>query len=227
MIKAIETSYKGYKFRSRLEARYALFFDTLGIKWEYEPEGFELPGGVRYLPDFKVFYSPADDHYFWFEVKGPKATKPEKDKCQLLADATDKFCFIASGTMDVPQISEGRKGAVIYHGAVINEFSPSSAVLSPKPFPKDLQELNNSLLCGFYETKDGDFKLDHLYLEDIVEFSEKTCTGAITKVTDDFRFLPGLNLGQGRKYRSNRLQKAYAAARSARFEFGENGAPHK
>lgn len=51
MIKAIETEYNGYRFRSRLEARWAVFFDALGIKYEYEPEGFELSCG-RYLPDF-------------------------------------------------------------------------------------------------------------------------------------------------------------------------------
>ena len=42
MIKAIETSYKGYRFRSRLEARWGVFFDALDIKWEYESEGFDL-----------------------------------------------------------------------------------------------------------------------------------------------------------------------------------------
>lgn len=52
-IRAIQTTYKGYRFRSRLEARWAVFFDTLGIRWEYEPEGFELPDGRRYLPDFR------------------------------------------------------------------------------------------------------------------------------------------------------------------------------
>lgn len=51
-IKAIQTRYKGYHFRSRLEARWAVFFDALGLEWEYEPEGFELPDGTRYLPDF-------------------------------------------------------------------------------------------------------------------------------------------------------------------------------
>lgn len=55
MIKAIETTYKGYRFRSRLEARWAVFFDALGLRWEYEPEGVELPSGERYLPDFKVY----------------------------------------------------------------------------------------------------------------------------------------------------------------------------
>lgn len=33
-IKPIETKYKGYRFRSRLEARWAVFFDALGISWE-------------------------------------------------------------------------------------------------------------------------------------------------------------------------------------------------
>ena len=41
-IHAIETRYAGCRFRSRLEARWAVFFDTLGIKWEYEPQGFDL-----------------------------------------------------------------------------------------------------------------------------------------------------------------------------------------
>ncbi len=50
-IKAIETQYKGYRFRSRLEARWAIFFDFSGIKWYYENEGYELSSGW-YLPDF-------------------------------------------------------------------------------------------------------------------------------------------------------------------------------
>ncbi len=51
-MKAIETNYKGYKFRSRLEARWAVFFDYLRVEWRFETEGFESPEGVRYLPDF-------------------------------------------------------------------------------------------------------------------------------------------------------------------------------
>lgn len=66
-IKAIETVYKGLRFRSRLEARWAVFFDTAHISYEYEPEGFELPDGTRYLPDF---YLPEYDWYV--EVKPPR-----------------------------------------------------------------------------------------------------------------------------------------------------------
>lgn len=51
-IKAIETVYKGYRFRSRLEARWAVFFDALGVEYEYEPEGYVLSNGEKYLPDF-------------------------------------------------------------------------------------------------------------------------------------------------------------------------------
>lgn len=63
-IRAIETPYNGYKFRSRLEARWAVFFDALGIKYEYEPEGFETSAG-RYLPDFRL-----PELGYWAEVKG-------------------------------------------------------------------------------------------------------------------------------------------------------------
>ena len=58
-IKAIETHYKGYRFRSRLEARWAVCYDNSTIfksgyqSWDYEPEGVETPHG-RYLPDFLV-----------------------------------------------------------------------------------------------------------------------------------------------------------------------------
>lgn len=52
-ISAIETRYKGYRFRSRLEARWAMFFDAIGVPWTYEPEPLRV-AGEAYLPDFKV-----------------------------------------------------------------------------------------------------------------------------------------------------------------------------
>ena len=63
-IKAIQTEYAGCRFRSRLEARWAVFFDTLGVDWQYEPQGYE-GNGVRYLPDFLL---PEWD--LFVEVKG-------------------------------------------------------------------------------------------------------------------------------------------------------------
>lgn len=47
MSNAIPTRYAGVQFRSRLEAKWAAFFDLHGWPWEYEP--FDLNG---YIPDF-------------------------------------------------------------------------------------------------------------------------------------------------------------------------------
>lgn len=54
MIRAIETRYKGYRFRSRLEARWAVFFDALMIDFRYEHEGYTFQDGTMYLPDFDI-----------------------------------------------------------------------------------------------------------------------------------------------------------------------------
>ncbi len=53
-MQAIDTFYNDHLFRSRLEARWAVYFDSLIQKWEYEPEGFILQNGVKYLPDFFI-----------------------------------------------------------------------------------------------------------------------------------------------------------------------------
>lgn len=62
--RVIPTSYRGCRFRSRLEARWAVFFDRMGIGWLHEPEGFVV-GGRAYLPDFLLECGT------WVEVKGP------------------------------------------------------------------------------------------------------------------------------------------------------------
>ena len=70
-IKAIETNYKGHRFRSRLEARWAVFFDKLGWKYRYEHQGYIIgysDDTLRWLPDFEVT-TPSGQH-FYVEVKG-------------------------------------------------------------------------------------------------------------------------------------------------------------
>lgn len=80
MIKAIETVYKGYRFRSRLEARWAVFFDALGWEWEYEKEGFDIDG-VWYLPDFWL-----PDANTFVEVKPDYPSDREWEKLWALAE---------------------------------------------------------------------------------------------------------------------------------------------
>ncbi len=53
MIKAIETHYDGHHFRSRLEARWAVFFNAMGIDYRYEYQGYDTKHGY-YLPDFWI-----------------------------------------------------------------------------------------------------------------------------------------------------------------------------
>ena len=60
MIKAIPTIYKNHTFRSRMEARWALFFDSLGVEWIYEPDVYDLGSGEKYFPDF---YFPKYDFF--------------------------------------------------------------------------------------------------------------------------------------------------------------------
>ena len=95
-MKAIETRYKGYRFRSRLEARWAVFFDALKIKWDYEPEGFELKDGGRYLPDFFL-----SDHKLWVEIKPGQPTIEEAYKAKQLVLGTKMALFLSAGMPDV------------------------------------------------------------------------------------------------------------------------------
>jgi hypothetical protein len=68
-IKAIETWYAGHRFRSRTEARWAVFFTNLRLRWEYERQGFLVGDEQRpYLPDF---YLP--DLGLWLEIKPVQA----------------------------------------------------------------------------------------------------------------------------------------------------------
>lgn len=93
MIKAIQTEYNGYRFRSRLEARWAVFFDELGIEYEYEPEGFELSSGC-YLPDFFL-----RDFQIFVEIKPsvPEHIPEWKEKCGRFRRETGHAILLCCG----------------------------------------------------------------------------------------------------------------------------------
>lgn len=87
-MKAIETTYKGYRFRSRLEARWAVVLDELGMEWEYEKEGYELrTWSDAYTPDGRKFYYLPDfylpERKIFAEVKG----NPTSNDIQHLVSA--------------------------------------------------------------------------------------------------------------------------------------------
>lgn len=102
-MKSIETRYKAHSFRSRLEARWAVFFDKMGIRWDYEPEGYELGRGARYLPDFFIHWPSTDrrEGYqnagYWVEIKGQTPTGSDLGKLISLAQGTQHHAYLLQG----------------------------------------------------------------------------------------------------------------------------------
>jgi hypothetical protein len=94
-----------------LEARWAVFFDALGIKWWYEPEGFDLrfdyeefakdwdmteeelldegvPQTFKHLDGKEYSYLPdffLPELNYWLEIKGPNPSREELEKAFLLS----------------------------------------------------------------------------------------------------------------------------------------------
>jgi hypothetical protein len=110
--RAIETRYAGCHFRSRLEARWAVFFDAVGWRWQYEPEGYWCQWRLRlsnkafaYLPDF---YLP--DKNAFVEVKGQMDDFELDRFCNAVASLTDSNstktsvadAFLFCGPFDKP-----------------------------------------------------------------------------------------------------------------------------
>jgi len=90
-MQALQTEYRGIKYRSRTEARWAVYLDELRVPYTYEPEGYDL-GGDWYLPDF---WLPNPGCYL--EVKGVAPTGDEIRKAEKLVKAARCPVFIAVG----------------------------------------------------------------------------------------------------------------------------------
>lgn len=96
-LKAIPTRYAGHFFRSRGEARFAVFLDSLGVKWEFEVEGYRLPVVGNYLPDFWL-----PDMKAWVEIKGTDPSAVERRKARSLAEESDSPVYVFFGGMGDP-----------------------------------------------------------------------------------------------------------------------------
>ena len=115
--RSLPTMYNGITFRSRLEARWAVFFDHMGIRYLYEPKRVTTPLGW-YIPDF---YLP-DLQTFWI-VKGDDIDETEKEKVQYLA-SKGYGAVIARG--DFPESTRSmfrdRWGADKFYGWVLHSY---------------------------------------------------------------------------------------------------------
>lgn len=136
-MKAIQTKYKGYRFRSRLEARWAVFLDQLGISWEYEKEGIELSNGQRYLPDFWVpcpRYHSTESGY-WLEIKGTEPTESERRKSFTLAKDTGHVALLVYGSLTNDHFHDYSFCPVRENGSIIDVRVCNSKEAQPIPAP--------------------------------------------------------------------------------------------
>lgn len=161
-MKAIETQYKGYNFRSRLEARWAVFFDSLGLQWEYEPEGFEMSDGTKYLPDFKVTYPGRDTsekHNEWYEVKSSLREMSKEEWLKLLkfekesgssiiildGPPEEKMYACASEAIEVLSDKEYRDSLGMF--STVDQLIDAVTNEKPLKINDEFKRTGNALLC--------------------------------------------------------------------------------
>jgi hypothetical protein len=100
-LKAIQTRYRGRRFRSRTEARWAVFFDALKLRWVYEDEGYVLAKAGCYLPDFKL--TLPNDETIYCEVNHDDADDfddSEIGKLREFADMSRCKVLLLTGSPD-------------------------------------------------------------------------------------------------------------------------------
>lgn len=195
-IKAIETLYKGYRFRSRLEARWAVCFDSLGIRWEYEKQGYVV-NDTPYLPDFWVPYPFIPDAGFWIEIKPTEPTQGEIDLVAGLVEMTGHRGFLIAGQ---PWAWEHTVYAFEHHRNGKPKSIPitrNCLVLVRKPA--------HTLDYGEGRADGDGFPAD-------TQLCVGTDYGFVTPCDDNGHPIDLEHLA---------LSKAFRAARSARFEHGE------
>lgn len=165
-IKAIETIYNGYRFRSRLEARWAVFFDALGINYEYEPEGFELPSGKRYLPDFKVKcygtrggFSEKDPFDLWIEVKG-NMTEEDASRIKEFAGSVQHDEFISWYEIDNPVLIIGDVPNPENYYSSSDDFNNYKPMNDVDIYPWNYELIDGDYFAAYPAVKDGKFYLD-------------------------------------------------------------------
>lgn len=221
-IKPIETYYNGYKFRSRLEARWAVLFDALGIEYEYESEGFEFPNGKRYLPDF-VLHGGGErcPDPLYVEVKG-QMTKDDAEKIRAFAGMCPKRDFVKSCEdcelchdnkcgygIDIGWYGDGIVGLVPnYQGG---EFGTGKPVYIVNNIPSSLSDIANGIDKDNLGTPYFNFQtVDGDYFGAVIGAQKGGGWGLFGA---DNSYWMGMDI--------EATEAAYEKARQARFEYGE------
>jgi hypothetical protein len=122
--KARRTVWNGYLFRSRLEARWSIFFEYLQIDYLYEPKTFPMPNDTHYTPDF---YLPA--YKMWLEIKPTYPTEEERTKAKMLSnmfhhDKSGNRVFLFYGNVFAPFIKKHIDGGKAIEFTIKGENEP-------------------------------------------------------------------------------------------------------
>lgn len=96
-LRTADAQYNGVLFRSRLEARWAVFLDRLHLRWQYEPEAFILPDGTPYAPTFLI-HTPQNERR-WICIKPAGVdSDPQFTAFKKAAEAGPIWPTLASGS---------------------------------------------------------------------------------------------------------------------------------
>jgi hypothetical protein len=94
-LEALPTEHAGIRFRSRTEARWAVFFEELEITYAYENQEIQLSNGQMYVPDF---FLPELNAYFEVKPSSEAVVTSECRKSRLLSqDRPGQRVWLAMG----------------------------------------------------------------------------------------------------------------------------------
>jgi hypothetical protein len=202
-----------------LEARWAVFFDALGVSWRYELEGFGLrpmPASLHrqwakhgwtpcadpgesctcfehrgaYLPDF---WLPSINT--WFEAKGEQVGDGDGARLQRF----DTMC------------SSRRQRFILAVGSLPDPAEPSYPY---PPYPPRPENEGHGLFRGYYRDSEYAWTLCGTCQKPDITWEGRP---------DRVRCHPGSTTRDAATV-PTRVIRAYDAARNARFEHGESGA---
>ncbi|EOS73258.1 hypothetical protein C819_03983 [Lachnospiraceae bacterium 10-1] len=200
-MKAIQTEYKGYLFRSRLEARWAVFFDACGVDWEYEPEGYDLGNGIHYLPDFLLKRVQLGGYGSGSEFSEIRSLYVEVKGQMTQADSEKILAFYKAGLADgLPAISDTPVLVLgdIPPGTTLDRMRSWVDAESGRPFPWGARAFHSGTVDGM------------------------DCTAFPCVNREGYLELFGQAEEYNRRFIDRRAtERAYRLARQARFEHGE------
>lgn len=143
VIKPIETSYQGCLFRSRLEARWAVFLTNIGAKWEYESQGYDI-SGTWYLPDFWI-----ESMQMFMEIKSIHVTEEESLLCAQLSFVRPVLLVSGSPWPNEYKVSMFSKGDLLIKGmfAEYKDKNQLALAVATQNYGQGLMKLRKPVLA--------------------------------------------------------------------------------